>query len=165
MARHLHPLHVSAGTIGDVRNWKEWLAPLGDIPTVGGIAGITGKAASHYWHYCRRCDLPAEVAGNVRAPQDSVDPNDVVVMEREFMSSPDLRQQVLTFCRAGASWHLPSDPRRWRPRDPFSQAYFNGLKHLARLVVKHFPYINILVIFVNLLYQGAGTSYREKAEN
>ena len=101
--------------------------------------GITGKAASHYWHYCRRRDLPAEVAGNVRAPQDSVDPNDVVVMEREFMSSPDLRQQVLTFCRAGASWHLPSDPRRWRPRDPFSQAYFNGLKHLARLVVKHFP--------------------------
>ena len=139
MARHLDPLPVSAGIIGDVRNWKEWLDPLDDIHTKGGIVGITGKAASHYYHYCRRRDLPAEVVGNVRAPQDSVDPNDVVVMEREFMSSPDLRQQVLTFCRAGASWHLPSDPRRWRPRDPFSQAYFNGLKHLARLVVKHFP--------------------------
>ena len=83
MARHLDPLPVSAGIIGDVRNWKEWLDPLDDIHTKGGIVGITGKAASHYYHYCRRRDLPAEVVGNVRAPQDSIDPNDVVVMERE----------------------------------------------------------------------------------
>ena len=139
MARHLHPLHVSAGTIGDVRNWKEWLAPLGDIPTVGGIAGITGKAASHYWHYCRRCDLPAEVAGNVRAPQDSVDPNDVVVMEKEFMSSKDLRQHVITFCQPGASWLLPTSPATWKPRDKFQPAFVKDLDNMAELVMRHFP--------------------------
>ena len=55
------------------------------------------------------------------------------------MSSPELRQPVFTFCRAGSSWALPTAPTSWKPREEFSAAYVAELDKLAQLVQRHFP--------------------------
>ena len=138
MATYLAPLRVVTGLVGEVRGWCDWLAPLDEIKVKGGVTGYTQKGSSGFFAYCRRKDVPPEFAHEVR-PEPCMDPNDVVFLEKEFMSSPHLRQPIFTFCRAGQSWRLERAPVTWRPRSTFSQTYVDDLNDLALKVMRHFP--------------------------
>ena len=138
MVKHLSPTPVFTGLIREVRAWQKWLAPLDNIPVRDGITGHTSQGSSHFFAYCRRKDLPLAYARNVR-PELCMDPNDVVVLEKEYMSSNDLRQPVFRFCHVGASWRLPTAPEEWHPRSKFTPEFVSGLNTLVELVRAHYP--------------------------
>jgi len=138
MVKHLSPTPVFTGLIREVRAWQKWLAPLDSIPVKDGVTGLSLRGSSHFFAYCRRKDVPLNYARNVR-PELCMDPNDVVVLEKEYMSSNDLRQPVFRFCHVGASWRLPTAPEEWHPRSKFTPEFVSGLNTLVELVRAHYP--------------------------
>ena len=142
MAAHLRPLPVRSGVVRAVRNWKQWLGPLDGIKVKEGVVGLK---SAHWFCFTRRQDLPLDVAGAL-AEGGAGDgaasaPGDVMLMSKEFMSSANLAQAPLLFCRAGMSNVLPSPtgPPAWEPNSDFTHDYKVDAARLAEKVRKLLP--------------------------
>ena len=136
MASHLRPLPVRSGMLHHVRDWKSWLAPLDRVKVKDGIVGL---ASAHWLCVTRRRDLPLDAAALASAPGDA--PGDVMVMAKEFMSSPALQQAPLCLCQSGQSNLLPdpTGPARWESNKAFEHEYRVDAARLAEKVRRLLP--------------------------
>ena len=144
MSGHLRPLTVRSGIVDITRDWKAWLEPLDDIP-VNPRAGISGLMTSNVHWLCltRRSDLPLDVTATSASGDDIENPapGDIVVMAKEYMSSPGLHQAAFAFCRAGASNRLPHPvcPPAWCPRFPFTDKDHREAQRFGDKVLRLLP--------------------------
>ena len=116
MAQRIEANSVCAGTLDAIRDWTTWLSDFDDVPNKSGIVGIR---AVHWFCFLRRRDLPLECAGQVAGPTlgSPTNPNDVMLMCKEFMSDLQLLQPPELMVRAGACAKLqPTGPTTWEAR-------------------------------------------------
>lgn len=120
---------------------RDWKGFLGELDGIEHIEGLCFKGSCHWFAYCRRADLPLEVAAYLEHDVWALPhPGDVMCLTKQYMSSESLSQPVFRFCSAGASFRLPPDgPVAWKARTPFTQAYVADLENLCRKVVMYFP--------------------------
>ena len=128
MSQRIVQEHVRVGTLDAVRDWKTWLSNYDDVAEKRGIENIQQV---HWFCFLRRKDLPLEFAGQVArsAPgSPAANPNDVMLMCKQFMSDPMLLQPPMVMAHAGACGFLPPNgPNTWEMRHEIDTQGINRL--------------------------------------
>ncbi len=138
MAIRLRPIPVCSGLIHRVRDWRSWLDPLDFIRGKRGVENITG---AHWLAFVRRLDVPLHWATLQPAPAPgsaATNPNDVVLLAKQFMSDADLMQPPELMLRAGASAVLQplAGPGTWDSREEID---VQAIRRLCRKVQRVCP--------------------------